>query len=64
MLNVEEGGKARFLSSVSMDGVGVDTIDLADMKHGGCVYNQVRKKCLYRRKLVHISAYTCNVPND
>ncbi|CAM9529765.1 unnamed protein product [Ectocarpus sp. 4 AP-2014] len=40
VLNVEEGGKARFLSSVSMDGIGVDTVDLADMKHGGCVYNQ------------------------
>lgn len=43
-LNVEEGGQARFLSSVNMDGIGVDTVDLDNMVHGGCVYNKV----LYR----------------
>ncbi|CAM9478802.1 unnamed protein product [Scytosiphon promiscuus] len=40
VLNVEPDARARFLSDVLMDGVGVDTVDLDNMVHGGCVYNQ------------------------
>ena len=40
-LNVEEGARVRFLSSVKMGNIGVDTVDLDNMVHGGCVYNKV-----------------------
>ncbi|CAM9360415.1 unnamed protein product, partial [Hapterophycus canaliculatus] len=40
VLNVEEDARARFFSSVLMHGVGVDTVDLDNMVHGGCIYNQ------------------------
>eukprot|EP00752_Nemacystus_decipiens_P001324 g1314.t1 len=39
-LNVEEGARVRFVSSVKMGNIGVDTVDLDNMVHGGCVYNQ------------------------
>eukprot|EP00752_Nemacystus_decipiens_P003716 g3425.t1 len=39
-LNVEEGARVRFLSSVKMGNIAVDTVDLDNMVHGGCVYNQ------------------------
>ena len=42
VLNVEEGAKARFFSSVTMDNIAVDTVDLDNMVHGGCIYNKVQ----------------------
>lgn len=42
LLNVAEGGKARFLESVYMYDVGVTTSSTEDLKHGGCIYNSVR----------------------
>eukprot|EP00903_Cladosiphon_okamuranus_P019379 g17819.t1 len=39
-LNVEEGARVRFLSSVKMENIGVDTVDLDNMVHGGCIYNK------------------------
>ncbi|CAM9648594.1 unnamed protein product [Ectocarpus sp. 12 AP-2014] len=40
LLNVADGGKARFLDSVAMNDVGVLSVSEEAMVHGGCVYNE------------------------
>lgn len=44
VLNVAPEGYARFLDSVKMYSVGVNTVEDDTMQHGGCIYNEVGKR--------------------